>query len=261
MNEKKDTVTCNECNSYDYDNTFVSDDKSRNYLKIAAAYVNVATRARLDYDEFKKCKDDSINEVKARAFAVMTNLAFASEVALKGKLFDEKFSEIPRNEGHNLKVLFNNLPKCEQEQIKMIMQKILLLDEETFDDYMEICKKGFVEWRYFFEEDKKGKTYDYLGITYFLYTLAYCLIIGEGTAEILEPSEYKKQCYIGQWGFYKEKKKIEEEYGKARLLALKEGGGMITPEDEEWLSSIKNRLEEVKADIKRTEKDYYLKNT
>lgn len=237
----------------DYDNTTTSTPKSRSYLKIAAAYANVAMRAGLTIEELKGCTGDSINEAKARAFAVMTNLAFAIEVALKGKLSDDK-------KGHNLKLLFNKLPKCDQEQIKMTTKHILVIDDADFDEYLEICKNGFVEWRYFFEEDKNGKTYNYLGITLFLYAIAYCLITGETPDSILEPCDFKKRCYIGEWGFFAEKEKIKKEYREAYKIALEDGNGMITPADEEWLKGIRERLDKIEADIRRVEKQYYIEN-
>ena len=187
----------------DYDNTFMSAPKSRDYLKIAAAYANVAMRAGLTFEELRKCSGETITEVKARAFAVMMNLAFAIEVALKGKLSDERMNAVLRKrKGHELKNLFENIPKCEQEQIRMIVKDILVIDDCVFDNYLEICKDGFVEWRYFFEKDKAGKTYDYLGITMFLYAMLYCLMMGEGAASLLEPCAFKKQCFIGEWGFF-----------------------------------------------------------
>jgi len=62
---------------FDYDNTTTSTGKSRSYLKIAAAYVNVAMRSSLSIKELEECSSGPINEARARAFAVMTNLAFA----------------------------------------------------------------------------------------------------------------------------------------------------------------------------------------
>ena len=97
----------------DYDNTLTSTGKSRNYLKIAASYVNVAMRAGLTFEELKTCSGDSINEPKARAFAVMTNLAFGIEVALKGKLTNKRLRAIHKDNRHNLRILFNKLPRIE----------------------------------------------------------------------------------------------------------------------------------------------------
>lgn len=246
---------------YDYDNTTTSTGKSRSYLKIAAAYANVAMKSRPDLKELKECLPGTVNEVTARAFAVMTNLAFALEVALKGKLPSERESNIlSRRKGHDLKVLFQNLPKCDQEQIKISVMNILLMDENLFEEYMEICKNGFVEWRYFFEEKKSGKSYKYLTITLFLYALVYCLITGEGFSNLLEPCDFKKQCYVGEWGFFRRVQTIKKEYDDARKLALEEGNGIISSEDEEWLRGIETRLAEVQEDIKRVENSYYEEN-
>lgn len=246
---------------FDYDNTTTSTGKSRSYLKIAAAYVNVAMRSSLSIKELKECSSGPINEVRARAFAVMTNLAFALEVALKGKLPQEREENIlSSRKGHDLKVLFQNLPKCDQEQIKKLVTDIIVMDEAHFDEYMDICKDGFVEWRYFFEESKAGKSYDYLVITLFLYALIYCLITGEGFGNLLEPCAFKRQCYVGEWGVFREKRMIEKEYDDAKALALKDGNGIITPEDEAWLSGIQTRLATVQADIRRLENDYYKEN-
>lgn len=246
---------------FDYDNTTTSTGKSRSYLKIAAAYVNVAMRSSLSIEELKECSSGPINEARARAFAVMTNLAFALEVALKGKLPQEREDNIlSSRKGHDLKVLFQNLPKCDQEQIMKSVMDIIMMDEDQFNEYMDICKNGFVEWRYFFEESKAGNSYNYLVITLFLYALVYCLITGEGFGNLLEPCAFKRQCYVGEWGVFRRQHVIEKEYNDARKLALKDGNGIITPEDEEWLSGIRSRLAEVQADIKRIENNYYKEN-
>lgn len=246
---------------YDYDNTTTSTGKSRSYLQIAAAYVNVAMRSSPNLEELRECSSGPMNEVRARAFAVMTNLAFALEVALKGKLPHEREVRILSNrKGHDLKELFQNLPRCDQEEIKRTVMNILTMNEQLFEKYMEICKDGFVEWRYFFEEKNAKNSYNYFVITLFLYALVYCLITGEGFSNLLEPCDFKKQCYVGEWGFFGKEQMIKQEYDDAKKLALEEGNGIITPEDKKWLSGIKSKLADVQADIKRAEADYYNEN-
>lgn len=83
-------------------------------VQISAAYVNVAMRSTPDLQKLKECSSGPMNEVRARAFAVMTNLAFALKVALKGKLPLEREVRILSNrKGHDLKEVFQNLPKCD----------------------------------------------------------------------------------------------------------------------------------------------------
>lgn len=215
-------------------------------------------RSAPDLQELRECSSGPMNEVRARAFAVMTNLAFALEVALKGKLPREREVRVlSSRKGHNLKELFQNLPKCDQEEIKMTVMDILTMNEQLFEKYMEICKDGFVEWRYFFEEKNAEKSYNYLVITLFLYALVYCLITREGFSNLLEPCDFKKQCYVGEWGFFRKEQMIKQEYEDAKKLALEEGNGIISPEDEEWLSRIQSRLSEVQAEIKRAESNYW----
>lgn len=86
------------------------------------------------------------------------------------------------------------------------------------------------------------------------------MITGEVFESILEPCEFKKRCYVGQWGFFREREKIKKEYREAYKIALADGGGIITPEDEAWLSGIRDRFDKVNADIKRVEEQYYAEN-
>ena len=247
---------------FDYDNTLSTDERSRSRLQIAAAYANVAMRAGLTIEELRECTVGPINEARARAFAVMMNLAFALEVAFKGKITDEMLNTITRGrDKHDLKILYGKLPKIEQEQLKMEVKDILVIDDSAFNEYLELCRNGLIEWRYFFEPDKAGKEYNYLGITLFLYASVYYLIAGEQNDSLLEPCTFKKQCYVGQWGVLRTKYALSVEYRNAEKTALKDGNGIISEPDQKWLQSIKERQQINDKEIHRIEKNYDEKNT
>ena len=247
----------------DYDNTLMSTARSQEYLQIAAAYVKVAMRSSPSIVELRDSAIGPINEIRARAFAVMMNLAFALEVMLKGKIPEDRLQPVlDRRDGHNLKVLYDTIPKIEQDQMRETVTNILVIDDPTFYRLLDGCKNGFVEWRYFFEERNKGKQYNYLLTTLFLYASVYYFITSESKDNsLLEPCAFKKQCYVGECGVLRTRKEIQIEYDDAVEAAIKDGEGHISDSDQKWLDSIKGRLQAINEEIRRIEQQYVEENT
>lgn len=241
---------------FDYDNTLTSDPRSRERLTIAAAYMNVALRGAPSMDELKDCYNGPITVTRARAFAAMMNLAFAFEVALKGKVSEDRLENIPVRDRHNLKVLFENMPKVEQDQLRMCVKDILLINESEFDDLLDLCKLGFKEWRYFYEKQYAGRTYAYFHIVGFLYASVYYLICGEGKGHLLEESGFRRLSYIRESGLVTQFHKTVKEFEEAKEISLKDGHGQISDADNAWLQSILDRLNDIVNQVGVVAKQY-----
>lgn len=251
----------NEMDREEYDASVFSTPKSQMHLQIASAYVNVAMRAAPTKDELRACISGPINTTRARAFAVMTNLSFAFEVALKGQLDDELLERlniggVDRRKGHDLKYLFSKLSRTEQEQLIWSVKNVLIIDDELFNQLFDQCKDGFVEWRYFFEEKTPGKTYDYGRLVPFMYASLYYLLSSEGKDNLLEHSELKKRCFVGNSGLIMQRSQKKKEYKEAVRVSLEDGNGHISPSDAQWIQGIKAQIEEMNEQIRRLEEQY-----
>ena len=248
-------------NRQEYDNSMFSTPKSRTYLQIAAAYVNVAMRAAPKLDELRVCANGPINTTRARAFAVMTNLSFAFEIALKGKIEDSLLAQVnidavDRRKGHDLKHIFSKLPHAEQKDLIMEVKNIFVIDDAQFHDLFEQCRIGFVEWRYFFEENNAGKVYDYGRLVPFMYASLYHLFSSELKTGLLENCSLKKKAYIGSSGLLTQRAGLQEEYNDAIRDSLKDGYGQITSDDALWIQGIQSQIRELDKQIKDLE-EYY----
>lgn len=249
---------------FDYDNTLTTDPRSRERLTIAAAYVNVAMRAAPSMEELKDCYNGPITVTGARAIATMTNLAFAFEVAMKGKISEDRLEYIKKNhkwEQHNLKLLFSYMPKIEQEQLRMCVKDILVIDDAVFDKLMDYCQDGFQEWRYFYEKKYAGRKYAYHQAVAFLYASVYYLLVGEGKGHLLEESALRRRSYIGESSLLAQYKKVEQEFEEAKQISLKDGNGTISDSDAEWLESIIDRLRGIVDQLQIVAKQYDEGNT
>lgn len=247
---------------YDYDNTLTSTPKSRSHLIIAAAYVNTALRTMPKDEEFQQHNPDSLKEVLSRSFATVTNLSLACEIALKGKLPDDKEQEIrEKNQGHDLDVLFHALPSIEQQQAKLCVCETLLIDEATFENRLQYCKDGFIEWRYYYEYLKNGVVFHYIDTVDFLYSLVFYFVSSEGKSKVLEETNRKVINYLGNTGLLQQYDEIKKEYLQAQEIALKDGGGTISESDMKWLNEIKGRLLDNLNEIKEARNQYVSENT
>lgn len=239
----------------EYDRSVCSDPKSRLYLEVSAAYVNLATRAAPSKKELESAVTNGPFTVIARAFGTLTNLALAVEIAIKGKLDNTTLEEIglePVNtrRGHDLRYLFYKLSQSEQEQLRLCVNNALPSYSAGFDALLDQCKTGFMEWRYFFEDDKKDLQLNYNEIKLFLYASAYYFISGEGKDACLEETKLKKYMFVSESGLYARQRELEKEYNEAREIALRDGDGVISDSDREWLRGIREKYEIV---IKRIE--------
>lgn len=248
-------------NREEYDASVFSTPKSRMHLQIAAAYVNVAMRAAPTKDELIACISGPINTTRARAFAVMTNLSFAFEVALKGQLDNELLERlniggVDRRQGHDLRYLFNKLSRAEQEQLIWSVKNVLVIDDELFNHLFDQCKNGFVEWRYFFEEKSPGKTYDYGRLVPFMYASLYYLLSSEGKDDLLEHCALKKRCFVGNSGLILQRSQKKKEYNEAVRISLEDGHGNISPDDAQWIQGIKAQIDDFNERIRELEEQY-----
>ena len=240
-----------------YDDTLTTTPRSRTFLEISAAYVNVAMRSGLTVEEMRAAVTGQSTEITARAYAVSMNLAFAAEVALKGKLTEEIVKELKnKKKGHDLVELFEKLPKVEQEQIRMNTELITGLTEEQFDRMMDLCRRGFEDWRYFFENSNASKPYNYFAIISFLYAVVYSLISNEGREEALEDSFFKEQAYVGETGLFLRQHQFKTDLVNAKKLLQEEGVTEISESDKEWIGDIIRNLSETVEQIKKVRAEY-----
>jgi hypothetical protein len=87
--------------------------------------------------------------------AMVTNGALAVELAMKFLIFKEN------NEfecGHDLAVLFSQLPQVHINILNPIIYKDMCQNEKTFNDNIKNMSNIFVNYRYFFEYESVGHT-------------------------------------------------------------------------------------------------------
>lgn len=230
-------------NKSEYNNTLRSTPWSRACWETAAAFVNLAMRGMMTDGELRECADGPVTALKARAFATLTNLALAAEVAMKGVLEGDILAEageepLNRRRGHDLYYLFHRLPGIEKAQMRACVEGIMGVDAGEFDAMLDSIRLGFVEWRYFYEAQYAGKRYDYRRIVFFLFSMTYYFLSNAGREDALEESGLKKAAYIGDSGELREKRRLEEEFRDACQAALRDGNGGISESDAQWQAGI-----------------------
>lgn len=116
----------------------------------AITYMNVGEEL------YRKACEAEANDVTKYAIPAMTNTSFACEIFMKEMLRGD--------EGHNLKELFEKLPKeCSDWVRQAVIREICCnsdggYGEDDFNDELELAQSTFVTCRYFYEaREGEGK--------------------------------------------------------------------------------------------------------
>ena len=113
------------------------------------------------FDAYKRCLNPNKNK-RIVSIPAFVNGLFACELYLKF-LSDKEI-----NHEHDIKNIYNSL----NDEIKKEIQKVPCNKKYNLDQLLKDIGKGFVEWRYIFEDDNHnfGNDYPFEYTQYFLET-------------------------------------------------------------------------------------------
>jgi len=135
---------------------------------ISSMHLQGCTFIKIFENTFNTIDQKSLTQDIIYVPAFVINLSFACEMFIKCLLIIEnsKYDYV-----HNLKQLFDILPDMLKLNIKSDYKKLVsgkyMIHLSDFDHQLELHKRVFHQWRYYFDESVRANEVDYRFLMYF----------------------------------------------------------------------------------------------